>query len=621
MRRLLVLGVVLGLSCGEPAEQTVTAMFTLPDAETPFFDLPWPNDLRRTEAGTIDVMAYPNPRSVDVYEDYLVAITDRVTGYSVSAPAYLRFDGAIDESSLPQSPEESVADGATAFLFDVERGEKHPAVMHYWDPETTYWPGHTLAIRPVYGLVLRGGATYAAVVTRDLRAADGGGVGPSEDFRDVRGGNGDAEAVALYEPAFLSLEAAGISRNQVASMAVFTTQDPTAELMRTRDWFVEQPAPEANPDRWRFIGMEEDYLEVEGAYESPTFQAGEIPYTSNGGDFQFDASGDPILQGTFDQRFSMRIPRTPMPADGYPIVLYAHGTGGNYQSYQGSMTNALTRAGYAVMGIDQLHHGERNPTGGGEEVLTFNFFNPMAFRDNARQAAMDVVAQARFVATQPVSQRTVNVDPPISFDADRIYFFGHSQGGLNGPLFLAIDDHAKGGVLSGAGGHLPIALVDKVEPLDIPGIVRLFLRVSSPEAEHLVYEHPVFALLQTWTDVADPTNYVQHIFDAPREGFAPKSLLQTEGLTDDFTPPRSQEALSTAARLPQLDPMLSEIESLSVAGVTPQTRPVTANVAGGMATGGVIQWDGGHFVAFRDDAEAIIVSYFESFADGVPTIP
>ena len=41
----------------------------------------------------------------------------------------------------------------------------------------------------------------------------------------------------------------------------------------------------------------------------------------------------------------------------------------------------------------------------------------------------------------------------IRFDGRSVLFFGHSQGGVNGPLFLAADDPARGGVLSGTGRH------------------------------------------------------------------------------------------------------------------------------------------------------------------------
>ena len=44
-----------------------------------------------------------------------------------------------------------------------------------------------------------------------------------------------------------------------------------------------------------------------------------------------------------------------MPTDGYPIVLYAHGTTGDYRSYVfNGWAQTLTDNCIAVMGVDQI---------------------------------------------------------------------------------------------------------------------------------------------------------------------------------------------------------------------------------------------------------------------------
>jgi len=59
-----------------------------------------------------------------------------------------------------------------------------------------------------------------------------------------------------------------------------------------------------------------------------------------------------------------------------PIVLYAHGTGGSFHSYinDGTATR-LAAQGLAVISIDQVLHGPRNPNGN-PELDFFNFLNP-----------------------------------------------------------------------------------------------------------------------------------------------------------------------------------------------------------------------------------------------------
>ena len=605
-----------------------TAIHELPVADATgrgegFFDTPWPTDLRRTTDGHIDLTAFPNPFNINLLRDYKVAATERLTGYSVSAPAYFRFDVTLDEDSV-----ETGASGASVVAVAVsgpQRGSRHPITHHYYDTGSDYWPAHTLAVRPLYGIPYAPETTYVIALTRGLQADAGGDIVPSATLVSILGGEASPEVQAVYAPALEALETAGVSIDDIANLTVFTTQNPTRELEQARDWLAAQPAPEIVPGSTRFMMNVGPMHVLEGAYRSLIFQTGEAPYLDNGGEVRFEA-GAPVVQGSFNARYALALPMGEPPPTGWPVVLYAHGTGGDYLSQiRNGVAQDLAERGIASMGVDQIHHGDRNPTESGPEGLVFNFANPLAFRDNARQSALDLVSQARFIREHADVAVEILGEGEV-IDPERVMFYGHSQGGLNGPIFLAIDDQAKGGVLSGAGGHLAIALVDKVEPFDIPQLVGTLLRFppgpSGRESAHLVYEHPALALLQTWTDVADPTNYAPLIFKSPRPGFAPKSVLQTEGLTDLYTPPRAIEALATAAGIPVVEPVLSPIVPQQVAGLAPVQSPVRGNVAMGAATAGLIQADGGHFVATGDDSlRARVNDFLASFANGLPTIP
>lgn len=632
---LCVLG--FALSCGDGGD--AEAVFELPrdSVDHAYFSLPWPNDVYRTADGRVDVREFPNRRLVPIIDEYLAAISEHIDGWGTNTPVYFRFSEAIDEATLPADAAASQVETATVYLIDVDvdspdRGTRHPIETHYRDEETVFWPSHCLAVRPVYGVPLAPGRRYAAVVTDGLRTSTGARFAASADLRAVRRSSGGDAAVTrarnVYGPAIAGLVAAGIDPATVISLAVFTTQDPTAELITARDFIIDElPAPTVTGDAFAFVRDAGNHTLVHGAYgPSPIFQHGEIPYENEGGAMRFEG-GRPIPAGDFEPRFALSIPASEMPAAGYPIVLYAHGSGGDYESFTGDTAAELAAEGYAVMGVDQIHHGTRNPTTSDPVLLFFNFLNPDAFRDNGRQAALDVVSQARVVEDLVVPARITGRDAPVRFDAERIYFFGHSQGGNNGPLFLAIDDQVKAAVLSGAAATLTISLVEKVEPFDIPALIALFLRISGApevaiEREHIVYEHPVLALLQLWREADDNANYVHMLFDRPREGFAPKTILQTEGVADRFTTAHAVESLATAARIPLLGPVLQEIPAQGVVGLTTGSAPVTGNVARGAATAGLLQYDTGHFSAFdHPDAESQIAGFFRSLAEGPGTIP
>src|SRR5262249_22283857 len=150
-----------------------------------------------------------------------------------------------------------------------------------------------------------------------------------------------------------------------------------------------------------------DYQEYVGIFgPSPNFQEGKVPFENpgDGGSFAYDEQGNPRVVDTFDPRFSLTVPsasKCPMPSNGYPIVLYAHGTGGDYRSYVSDGTaRSLAKRCLATMGVDQIFHGTRpgSPalTGKGSiDILFFNFKNIEAARTNVRQSALDEVQRAR----------------------------------------------------------------------------------------------------------------------------------------------------------------------------------------------------------------------------------
>lgn len=589
-----------------------------------FFDDPWPSDLRLTSEGAPDVEGFTNPARLPLLESIKAAVGSSVVGFSVSAPIYFRFSGAIDPGSLPATLQDSIEDDASAYLIDVDPDsptylERHPTRTVFVDQETLFWPGHALALRPEHGLTLRANTTYAAVITNDVVDVEGRNTAPSPNLSTVLG---IAEtplpaampAAVAYAPAVSALTDAGIDLESLVALTVFTTQDPVTEMIAVRDFIDAAPSPTPVRGSARFVRAEENYQLVRGMYTAPMFMEGDVPFLNEGGAFRFDDAGTPILQGEFEMRFAVSIPNGEMPASGWPLILYAHGTGGDFESFVGETAERAALAGFAMMGIDQIHHGPRNPSGTGVEILVFNFLNPDAFRNNTRQAAADFMALARFARDNELDPLVLG--PGIGFDASQMYFFGHSQGGLNGPLFMAVDDVVQGGVLSGAGGQLAIGLVDKVEPLSIPALAQALLGVGPDE--QLIYEHPVYALLSTLTDVSDPTNYGQLMAAAPLPGYAPKHVFMTQGLSDQFTPPKSMEALALAARIPILEPAMQLFEASEVVGIPSAGTRAEGNLNG--VTAGLVQFDGGHFVAFDDDARDQIQRFFETALAGSPVI-
>ncbi len=633
-------GAAGGGGTGGTKVSDVEAIYVVPDSlsalsEATFFDQPWPNDLR-LENGSPRFEGYYNPRAIPVVDDYLDALKGTLDGFSPVAAGYLRFSAPIDPSTIPQSPKEALSATASVQLLDVdpnspEHGQRKLVSVQWREPEGVYYLADTLAFMPTIGFPLRPHTRYALVVTDDVKAKTGGAVRQSDTVAQlvgVKDPSGDTmkAAKATLSPAVDEVVKAGIGRDHIVHLSVFTTDDPTAELIAVRDGVSKTvAAPTAAGDKWVLHSAGANYDEYQGSYgPSPNYQAGTIPFEhyGDGGGFVLQ-NGLPVLQNTFDLRFSIAIPKAatcPMPANGYPIVLYQHGTGGDWRSYlEDGTATALTKHCMAAMGVDQIFHGIRPgaPPDDDEttiELLFYNFQNPTSARTNGRQSAIDEVQRARLFTEShtvvPAAISTTGAD--IKLDPAKIMIFGHSQGGLNGPLFTAIDPAALGGVFSGSGADLSIALLEKTSPSpSVAALVTVLLDLAPSEAEEEDLFHPAISLLQSLVDATDTVNYGRLQFTEPRTGFSPKSVYQTEGINPDgtgdtYAPPHGIEAHALCMGLPLQIPFQRALTDGVWGGPSPIAIPaggLQGNLAAGKASGVLAQWavpagDDGHFVVF-----------------------
>jgi hypothetical protein len=647
MRRavcIAFLPAVIGLAgCGSPPDPPPSSIFVVPAtldelSEATFFDHPWPSDLR-LEKGAPRLLGYYNPKAVPIVNQYIEAMNGKLDGFSPEAAGFLRFSAPLDPESLPQDPAAALDPKAAVQLIDIdpaspEHGQRKLVSLFFREAPGVYWLPNTLAFEPTLGFPLRSKTRYALVVTDAVRAADGSAFEPAGDLAEVLGLTTatarTAAARQVFTSAVAELEKAGIAPKQIVHLTAFTTADPTAELFAVADDVAKStPAPTADLNSWQHTADKPTYDTYTGLYgPSPNYQAGKLPFAAygDGGQFNFE-NGKPKVVDTFDLRFSLSIPKAktcPMPAAGYPIVLYAHGTGGDFESYiQDGTARELSQRCLAIMGVDQIFHGTRpgapSPDGGTSsvEVLFFNFENPLAARTNPRQGAIDEVQRARLFTESmlAVPAGVSATGSEIRFDANKLMYFGHSQGGLSGPLYLAASGAARGGVLSGSSAVFAIALLEKTRPEpSIKNLVAtIFLALTADEATELNLFHPAISLAQSIVDVTDTLHYARFLSAEPRPGFTPKSIYMTEGINpdgigDSYAPPHGIEAHGIAVGLPLQLPNQHTILESAWGGPQPITVPaggLIGNLGAGRASGVLAQWpispgDDGHFVIFND---------------------
>ncbi|XXX73363.1 hypothetical protein WMF30_37560 [Sorangium sp. So ce134] len=652
-RRTVLAGAALGLlGCGAehvspaPHPPRTTAVFDLAaDLADPgaFYDLPYPSDLRLTRRGTPDLTGFPYPPDFPIAAGLREIAMDR-PGFPVVPVAYFRFSGPL----APRDAEELLAadGGSPVLLVDLDAagspGGRLLPVVATTPAADAYVPEGLLAAAPRPGIVLRARRRYAFAVTRALLDAAGEPAGASAAFEDLKAGRapsgaaapGFRAAAAAYAPLWPALEAAGVDPDDVIAATVFTTGDVVEELFALSTAVLAQHEAEihdlrVDPDDGSHAG----YCELVGQVRLPQFQRGTPPFDAEGL-FDIPADGLPRKQRDEEVPIAITLPEGEMPAAGYPLVLYFHGSGGRSSAIAdrgrwapeddpSACPEGVTEAWMGVQGCHEkgagpahvlAPHGlamaasalpvnpERLPGATDTEYLNFN--NLGAGRDLFRQGAIEqrlfleallkleiepgTVASCAGVALPPGA-------PSFRFDPARVVAQGQSMGGMYANLVGAVEPRVRAVVPTGAGGHFShFLVVTPLQPNPAGAIGALLLGTSA----ELTFMHPALHLFATAWEAVDPIVAAPRLARRPLEGHPARPVYQPVGLGDSYFPEATYDAMALAYGNRQAGeavwPSMQEALALEGRdGVLPY--PASDDVAsedGARTTGVVVQYRG-----------------------------
>jgi hypothetical protein len=643
MRRAASLVVVVfGSSffgCPPAAPERAPVTFNFPTTKNgeAFLDTPWPSDVMVHKDGTLNLRRFPNPFNSQTLEEFL-GIFGTAPGWSRNSTLAFKVDGGVDEDTLPKTPADSIKDDASMFLIELETQRRLPLEWKTYPEGTSFYPPGTVAVNPLVGVVAHG--PYALVVTSAAHRKDGVPLGPSDDLKllltcgTIDEGAIDSKDVdcAPYQKLVTDL---GKDVVDVALVQKVTPQDTLPQFLSgyaaARAYTPVISNVTARPDV-----AADPYRIYDGTIRLAHFQRGRAPYdTFDGTSGGFDYSGpelvdgagaSPVVTDEEDVAFLITIPKNrARPPEGWPVVINGHGTGGDLESglgrTPGSEAFHITSAGAAMLAISEpLHNGRDGYREGQENALTFNFFNPLAGRDNWRQSALEKVQLVTAVADLDFT----NADGAVeTFNENQIGYFGHSQGGIVGGQFVPMETRIRGALLSGAGAGFATSMVEKTDPPPaIADILRLVL--SMPDDEEIDLFHPVPAVLQTFVDAADPLNYGAYWQETQKT--QARHLLVTSGLKDTFTPKRNHAALAAAFGIPLADPVAEPLIANELLGIDDVGgESIDGNLSadnGDKETVGMVQFaDQGHFAVFNDPNGQRMFSEFFTSLFGLSGVP
>jgi hypothetical protein len=402
--------------------------------------------------------------------------------------------------------------------------------------------------------------------------------------------------------------------------AVAATALPTATSW-TNCAVAPSPCPQATGVRACGSPADPAFDELHAMITLPIFQQGTEPYETptDGGDFVLSSAGVPQMQRTEPVCLSLTVPKgSAMPAAGWPLLVYAHGTGGSFRTdIPEGVAGRMAAIGVAVLGIDQVEHGtRRGASQDSPDNLFFNFANPAAARGNPLQGAADQISLVRFATgfDLPAAASPTQTEIKVA----RLAFWGHSQGATCGGIAMPYTAGVTGAVMSGQGASLMDALVTKTNPVDIAAVLPVVL--EDPKVD---INHPVLSLLQGDLGLVDPLNHAAAMVSSPPAAANQKHVFQPYGQGDTYAPPVTQQTYALTAQLGQ---------AVAPSGVTLDqfipSAPIPLPAGGNVTVNGVTltallrQYvsDGtydGHFVAYDNPtAEADVDAFVAACVAG-----
>jgi len=620
-----------------------------------FYDFPWPSDLRITADGAPELTGFPNPKATPILDALIRSAGDR-RGWPMYPVAYFQFDGPlaprVETNAIAASPASPV------LLVDLEEPGLLPTVARTLTIDD-YLRNPTLGVAPHPGIILHGHRRYAYVILRSLGDADGARLGVPAALADLAagddpGGPRGAAARQLYAPLWTALDALGIANDEVAAATVFTTGDVVADLHALTNALLEEYAvtvaeltldPDDGADHER-------YCELHTVLELPQFQQGTPPFNEDGL-FEHGDTGIPVLQRTELSPLVIAIPKKPMPANGYPLMIYFHGSGGvaNTVVDRGPRNapdaeptkglgpahvvaaHGIASAGAALpLSPDRLSRAA--------DIAYLNFNNLPAFRDTFRQGVIEQRLLIEALRTLTIDPATLSgCDGPslpagataFAFDPDKLVASGQSMGGMYTNLVGPVEPRIRAAVPTGAGGFWS-AMILETQVLE--GMRDLMAIILGTPFDELTYMHPGLQLLEMGWESAEPMVFMPRMARRPLPGHPVRPIYQPVGLDDYYFSTSVYDAAAISYGHQQAgDELWPQMqEALAVANLDGIIDyPVSANSSsetGADYTGVVVQYandgiDNAHYIyAQRDEVKYQYGCFLATFLQrGVATVP
>jgi hypothetical protein len=529
--RTLVLFFVVG--CGSPPPEPLPGCNPLvgDDCLSPF-----PSQFYWTAAG----VRIPSG-VLPVQANGLPILPDRINqkpGFSPNTPFFVYFKGGVDPANFPDAAT-SVTPQSAVQVLRASDGTRVP-VMAELDANALPGDRQALILRPL--VPLQAGERYLLALV-GLKDPAGRTIAPAP-FRALRDRGALSHALsaisAEYEDVFSRLEKAGVPRSSL-SLAWDVMIGGDDHLTAMRDQALSMTLG------YTIVSVKDTPNDVnllkriEATVQAPMY------LDENESFLHFDAAGRPAMRGLVDVPVIINVPRcatTPVP-----LVVFGHGL--FLDRTAADSLRALTQKPCAVWAAADwwgLSTADIAPLA---QQVAADLNNVYRVQDRLQQAMVNNLVVARLMLTK------IKDDPALggTLDGTRGYYYGISNGGIQGTGLMALSPDLSRGVLNVPGANWSLLIWRST---DFNGLKPLVTSALTDAFDAQIY----IGLLQPEWDYVDPATFAPGLTTH-------KKILMQESIGDAQVSNLATRYLARAMGIVGLQPLVEPVY-----GVETQPAPL-----------------------------------------------
>lgn len=484
-----------------------------------------------------------------------VGYLNEADGFSPVSQILAYFEEGIDPSTLPPKNElsASVQPDSGVQILEWKSGERVPLFAEV-DVNAKAGGRQGLIIRPQ--IRLKPATRYVVVITAGVKSKGGEELKPPEPFRALRDrvktDNSALESMReKYEEIFSFLAEHGIERKSLVLAWDFITASDKfilSRLLKMRDRALElvpYVQYEWSEDLLYPAGPTGHiYRQLKGKFLCPWF----LKKGEEGLDFlNVDEFGEPVTAGFVEVPFIVHIPSsiTAPSSVSRPVMIFGHGLFGSAEGemmtmYQRELIDQdlqMVQIGTNWIGAST----EDREIMAGKVLLNINLIKTLT--DRMLQAHVNFTVLTKLVKFQ------LRGDPKIGnlINPEEIYYYGISNGGVQGGTFMAINPYVIRGVL-----NVPGAVWTQMIQRNIMWpFLNLVLGMNYPDPLDVL---KLLSLIQFYFDFVDPVSFAPYVVKNPLQGTPQKKIIVQEAIGDAQVPNFATEMLARTMEIPVLKP-------------------------------------------------------------------